>query len=131
MNYYDLDDLEKLCPNLEFSSERISDDSLEITILTDCILVFSNWREEKDTCIGFKNTPWHTHDKLILMTDENSYVELNEFELLEGIKKGDVLIIERFINDQLEDRWLLHKNGKINEEDNIPGEEIRIRTVSK
>lgn len=129
MPYYDLDALEKISQKLGFSFSRTSPDALEISLFDGVILIFENWRKEQDTFIGFKTTPWHAHGNLMLMFDKTSHIELNEIELLESIKKGDVVINERYINNLLDDRWLSHKNEKVNFEYIKSGEEIRIRRV--
>jgi hypothetical protein len=129
MLYYDLDALEKLSSKFGFAFLRTSVDALEISILDDAVLTFENWPKEQDTFIGFKTTPWHTHGEVILMFGDASYVELNELEVLKGIKSGDIVIKERFINGFLKDRWITHKDEKADSDCSELGEEIRIRRV--
>ncbi|MBL8012374.1 MAG: hypothetical protein JNN05_00865, partial [Candidatus Omnitrophica bacterium] len=92
MHYYDLDALEKLSSKIGFVCSRKSADALEISILDGAVLSFENWRKEQDTFIGFKTTPWHTHGEVMLTFGDASYVEVNELEVLKGIKSGDIVI---------------------------------------
>jgi len=124
--YYDLDSLEKLSNKLGFAASRISPDTLEISVKDNVILVFMNLFDEKDTLIGFKGTPWHAHGKVMLMRDEESYVTLDEQDVLQGIKTGDILIVEQYRDTILADRWLAHQEEKIDVRFTQPGEEIRI-----
>ena len=88
-----------------------------------------NLPDEEDTLIGFKGTPWHTHGKLMLMLGDKSYDEFDEVSILRGIKSSDILINERYLNNTLDDRWLVHKNEKVDVQYLQPGEEIRIRRM--
>ncbi len=128
--YYDLDILEELSLELGFASNRISSDDLEITLIDDIILVFRNLRDEEDTVSGIKGTPSHTHGKLILMTGDSTYIKLDELDVLQGIKNGDILINERYVNNELIDRWLSHKKEKIDLKYIEPGEELRIKRLA-
>ncbi len=128
--YYDLDILEELCHELGFTSNRISSDDLEITLIDDIVLVYRNLRDEEDSVCGIKGTPSHTHGKLILITGDSTYIELNELDVLQGIKNGDILINERYVNNELLDRWLSHKKEKIDLKYIEPGEEIRIMRLA-
>ncbi len=128
--YYDLDILEELSHELGFASNRISSDNLEITLVDDIVLVYRNLRDEEDTVSGIKGTPSHTHGKLILMTGDSTYIELDELDVLQGINNGDILINERYINKELSDRWLSHKKEKMDLKYIQPGEELRIRRLA-
>jgi hypothetical protein len=97
-----------------------------VSITEAVVLVFQNLPDEEDTVIGFKGTPWHSHGKLMLMLDEASCVELDELDVLQGIKDWDIVIGERYLNGMIEDRWLAHKKEAIDIRYIEAGEEIRI-----
>ncbi len=64
------------------------------------------------------------------MLDESHYIELYELEILGGIKSGDIVINERYLESKLNDRWLSHKNEKIDVQYIQPDEEMRIRRLA-
>jgi len=128
--YYDLDNLEELSHDLGFASDRVSTDNLEIILLDDIVLVYRNLRDEEDTVSGIKGTPLHTHGKLTLMTGDSTYIELDELDVLQGIKNGDILINERYIDKELSDRWLSHKEEKMDLKYIQPGEELRVKRLA-
>jgi hypothetical protein len=129
--FYDLDTLGEFSGELGFPSSRSSPDALEIAILDGITLEFHNLRgDAEDTLIGFSGTPWHTHGKLTLMTGDRTYVELDELDILQGIKSGAILIAEQYRNGTLSDRWLAHKDEKVDIQYIEPGEEVRIRRLA-
>jgi hypothetical protein len=130
MMYYELDELDELCREIGFTSSRTSSDVLEVSIVDDAVLLFQNLRDEEDTAIGFKGTAWHSHDKLFLMLDKSQYCEVDVFEILKGLKSGDILIIERYKNNVLDDRWLAHKNENVDVQYIEPGAEMRVRRLA-
>ena len=127
---YDLDILEEYCQELGFSSNRSSPDSLEIKLIDGVVLEFHNLRDPEDTLIGFSGTPWHCHGNLMLNTRESTYVELDELDLLKGIKSGKLLIFDQYRSGSLHDRWIAHKDEKMDVQHIEPGEEIHIRSLA-
>lgn len=127
--YYDLDTLEEFCGELDFPSCRSSPDVLEITIFEGTVLEFHNLRDEQDTAAGFGGTPWHFHGKLMLMTGDSTYVELDELDILQGLRSGSVLVVEQNFDGTLNDRWLAHKGKDLNFQYIEPGEELRVRRL--
>jgi len=128
--YYDLDSLEELSAELGFRTSKPSADVLEIALLEGVTLEFHNLRDAEDTMVGFSGGQWHSHGKLMLMSGDKTYVELDEFDILDRIKSGAVLIAERYLNGTLTDRWLAHKDEKVDVEYIEPGEEICIRRLA-
>lgn len=128
--FYDLDTLEENCRELGFSVSRSTLDALYVEVLEGVILEFSNLRESEDSYVGFQGTPWHSHDRLMLMTGNVTSVELDELDLIQAIKSGAVLIVEEYLGDALKDRWIVHKGEKMDVQHMKPGEEIRIRSRS-
>ena len=124
--FYDLTTLEEFSRELGFSSSFAAPDELEVSITESVALVFQNLPDEEDTIIGFKGTPWHSHGKLMLMLDKASCVELDELDILQGIKNGDIVIGERYLNNMIEDRWLAHNKEPVDVRYIQAGEEIRI-----
>jgi len=127
--YYDLDSLEELSAELGFRTSRSSPNLLEIALLEGVTLEFHNWRDAEDTMVGFSGGQWHSHGNLQLMTGDKTYVELDELDILDGIKSGWLLIAERYLNGNLKDRWLAHKDEKVDVACIEPGEEVRIRRL--
>jgi hypothetical protein len=133
MYYYDLETLEALSHELNFVCSRISSetsDVLEISLSEQIILEFHNLHAQEDTVMGFKGTSWHSHGKLMLMRDEAAYAELDELDILQGLKAGDLLILEQYLDHTLHDRWLAHKKDKIDVQYIQANEEIRIRRTA-
>ncbi len=127
---FDLNKIHDLCLDLGYSAECLTSERLEITLTTDVVLVFSNLVDESDALIGFKGTPWHIHGKITLMTGGAEYVELTEYELLSGLKAGEVVVIERFVSGVLQDRWVADRRAPVDLKYIQPHEEIRVRSVA-
>ena len=130
MTSLDLDKLRDHCLTLGYSAERSARERLDVTLTTSVILVFSNLVDASDSLIGFKGTPWHIHGKTTLMTSEAEYVELNEYELLSGLKAGEVVVIERFVSGVLQDRWVADRRARVDMSYIQPHEELRVRSVA-
>lgn len=129
MIFYDLEALEEFALELGFAPSCISPDELRVQVL-DGQLVFQNLRSEEDTVAGFIGTSSHWHGKLILMTGEAEYVELNELDILQGLRRGEILVSERYLNMELIDRWLIHRKNKVDLKYIETGEEIRIKRIA-
>lgn len=127
---YDLDNLYRHAIELGFNAARTSADVLAVTLAPGVALEFMNLVDESDTLIGFEGTPWHTHDSLMLMVGQATYIELSEIELLSALKAGDAAIVEQFVKDKLSDRWIAHRLEPFDIKYMEPGEEIRIRRLS-
>ena len=113
--------------DLGFKILNRASERLEIEIAEGMFFIFENIEEDDDNAFGFKDTPWHSHDKLILTTKDNAYVELNDMDIFASIKDGDILICEQYVKGILTDRWLKHKNEKDDNRFIEAGEEIIIR----
>jgi hypothetical protein len=127
--YYDLDLLEEYCEELGFSSARSTPDSLKVKILEGIDLEFHNLRDTEDTIAGFKGTPSHWHGPATLNISDATYVELDELDIVKGLKGGDIVIVERYLNGHLKDRWIAHKAEKMDVQYIEAGEEIRIHRL--
>src|SRR6185312_9301788 len=93
---YNLDALAELCAQRTLPFHRTTGNTLEITIAPDCILAFENLVAEKDTIAGFKETPWHFHGTLLLMTGEATWIEYSELEVVQGMLSGDIVVLSRY-----------------------------------
>jgi len=127
---YDIDAIEKVCAEHKMRFDRISPHEVEITLEPDCVLFLANLIEEDDTMIGFKNTPWHTHDELIVMDSENTSIELGEVEVVRSLATGVLLVVSRWVDGTLTDRWLAHRDEKFDLKYIEPLEELRIKQIA-
>jgi hypothetical protein len=92
-------------------------------------LCFQNAENDEDCLIGFRGTPWHTHDDLTF-DGHGHYIELSYLDMLSGLKDGRVLVCERLIEDRLVDRWLIHRDYNDELKDMDAGEQIIVRRVT-
>jgi len=128
--HYDLDTLEELSQELGFAFSRPSPDELQITVFADAILIFMTLRLEEDAVAGFKGTPSHSHGKVGLMLDDSSYSELDELDVIQSLKRGDILVCEEYVNQGLRDRWLVRKKERLDLQCMAPGDELRVRRMA-
>lgn len=110
---YNLHSVHETCVLHALPSRFVTPLELEVAIYPDAILVFANVDEENDTYLGFRDTPWHSHGKFLLMTGESTYLQYDPTELVIAIAKGDVLIVSQPIGNRLKDRWLMHKEERL------------------
>ena len=122
----DLRSISECVKDIGFTILHEKSNCLDIEIAEGIIFTFKNMEEVNDNAFGFKDTPWHSHDKLLLNTKGNEYVELNDIEIIAGIRDGDILLCEQYLNGILSDRWLRHKDEKYDNKFIEAGEEIRI-----
>ena len=127
--YYDLDTLQDLCAELGFSYSRLSPDELDVLIEPAVPLVFQNLRNEEDTILGFRGTSWHSHGTVILNRRDATCIDLDELDIVQNLKDGNVVIVEMYVAAELRDRWLAHREEKPDLQYMTPGEEIRIRRL--
>ncbi len=123
----DLETISECVRDIGFSILCKKPNHIEIEISKGIIFIFENIEEDDDNVFGFQGTPWHSHDKLTLNTNDNLYIELNDIDIFAGIKDGDILLCEQFVHGVLTDRWLKHKNERDDNKFIEAGEEIRIR----
>ncbi len=127
--HYDLAAIEKLCIELELEHE-LTGNSVAVKLDSKATLRFKNYRSEEDgtddCLVGFDSTPSHSHGDLEFYAREMS-LDMNYLQALTAAVDGVVLICERWENEELVDRWLVHKDY-IDEFNYLgPNEEIRIR----
>lgn len=109
---FDLAAIKDFCRSENVSFEQTSPAEIRVLIGGGLKLCFAHTEAGTDTYIGFSDGTWHTHDALILMTGPDTYVKLGPVEILEQIKRGDLLIASRYLRDELKDRRLFHRMEK-------------------
>src|SRR5215213_896111 len=111
---YDLEEVETICFQHGLEYNRISNSEIEVTIAPDIVLLLANIENGSDTYLGFRDLPWHAHGSLLLMTGETTYVEYDPSELLLNLTSGNVVVVSQYVRGQLRDRWLAHRDEKVN-----------------
>jgi hypothetical protein len=130
--HYDLTLIADLCTELGLAHTSIAGKSVAVALEPGATLRFENYASEEDgsaeSVVGFEGTPSHSHGDMSFYA-RGQQVELNSLDLLSGAIDGTVLICERWKDEKLADRWLVHKDF-VDEFNYIePGEEIRVRRV--
>ncbi len=123
---YDLKAIEAICLKNQLKCAFISDYEIEVFVASDSILIFANTVEGNDNYLGFRGMPWHSHEKLILMTGDSTYVEYGPSELLSNIISGHVMIVTQYGNGVIKDKWLAHRDERMDIRYIEPDEELRI-----
>lgn len=92
----ELEIIAEFAKELGFVCKFDNPNQINIEFSPGIIFVFENIENEDDNVFGFQGTPWHSHDKLILTTENNSYIELKDIEIIEGIQDGTILLCEQY-----------------------------------
>jgi len=125
---YDLKLIHELCQELGLRSRVQSDALLDIELGDDCVLFFQNTEGEDDCMVGFHGTtPWHSHGDFIFADCRGYFAELSYLDVISGLKEGIILICERWIDDRLLDRWLIHRDFNNEFKYMDEREEVRVR----
>jgi hypothetical protein len=103
---YDLDLVHELCVAVGFTS-RIVEQRVEVDLGEGAVLCFQNRDRDEDCAVGFPDTPWHFHGDLMFSAGDR-FIEVNYLDLISGLRKGTVLVCERWKNGAVVDRWLEH-----------------------
>ena len=128
---YDLDEIERTCLEYGLRFLRTNESELEVEIIPSVRILFANHRElEEDTYLGFVDTPWHSHGKLMLMTSEDTFLEYSPVDLIHALMKKEILIISEHLDGKVNDRWLHHRLDKIDVKDLGNGEVLCICSCS-
>ena len=104
---------------------------MEVTIVPDGTLVFANTDAGADTYLGFRDLPWHSHGRLMLMTGEATYQEYAPEELIGALVSGEVLVVSQYIRGELRDRWLTHRDEKLDLRYVESDEELRVYRIAE
>ena len=127
----DLNKLQELCIKLGFDDVKLTEDKLEITLLKDIVLVIMNYEEnnKEDSLIAFNDFPWHCHDEIKFVDTKHHYVELDYYEIIQGFYDGDILVADLIENEEVTDRFPVHKDYCDDLDDLILGEALLIRRI--
>jgi len=128
---YDLQTIEHACLQHRMRFRRCGDCELEVDLAPHGTLVFANTDGGSDTYLGFRDLPWHSHGKLILMTGDATYLEYEPKDLIEGLAVGDVLVVSQYVRGKLRDRWLTHREEKFDLQYIEPDEELRVCRIAE
>ena len=123
---YRLNKIAELCSEIGLKTDMPDKNRIDVSIREDCVLSFLNLVDENDTLVGFDGTPWHSHDKIYFMTGSNAYIECDELDIIIGLVSGELLIVSRYLESTLADRWIMHKNEPLDLKYFDAGEELRI-----
>ena len=123
---YSLNNITELCSEHGFNVKRPDENRVDIQIHDDCVLSFINLVDEQDTLVGFDGTPWHTHGVVQFMTGPNTYIDCDELDLIIGLVSGELLIVSRYMESKLVDRWIIHKGEGLDLKYIEAGEELRV-----
>ncbi len=128
---YDLILVHELCQEIGLNSAIRSSNELAIELENDVVLLIVNSEKEADCLITFEgNAKWHTHDDFVFSDPRGYYKEMTYFDVVAGIPNGEILIAEVWRDNQLDDRWLAHKDYVDEFRFLEEGEEVRIRRIS-
>lgn len=128
--HYDLKMICELCEELGLAARLHDERCAEIDLGDSGLLCFQNAEQERDSLIGFRGTPWHTHGDLTFVDGRGHYVELDYLDLLTGLAEGNVLVCERLQDGKLMDRWLIHRDYNNEFKYMEPGEQIIARRAA-
>ncbi len=128
---YRLDELARLAAELGFGCSRPDPNRVDVRLTPDIVLCFLNLVGEDDvegdhTLIGFEGTPWHAHGTLEFLEGTAAELTCDELEVLVGLTTGDLVVVSRYRESALEDRWLEHRRAALELEYLAPGEELRV-----
>jgi len=123
---YRLDELAEVCTELGIESCRVDEDRLDVLIRPDWALAFCNLLETQDTLVGFDGTPWHAHGIVHFGCGSNSYIKLDELEIVLGLSCGELLVVSSHTNGVVTDRWLTHRDEPLSLKYAQPGEELTV-----
>ena len=126
---YDLASVEATCLDQGLPYRRVSDSEIEVTVGPHMKFIIANTENNTDTYLGFLDVPSHSHGRLTLMTGESTYVEYDPSEVLLNLVSGNVVVVTRYLKGRLHDRWLAHRDEKLDLQHIEPEEEIRIYRI--
>ncbi len=127
---YNLNKIVELCSEHGFKVNQPDENRVDIKIHDDYILSFMNLVEEQDTLVGFDGTPWHTHGVVQFMTGANTFIDCDELDIIIGLVSGELLIVSRYMDLKLVDRWIIHKGEGLDLKYIESGEELRINRLA-
>jgi hypothetical protein len=127
---YDFNMICELCNEIGLPARMHDEQCVEVDLGPSGLLCFQNAEDDEDCLIGFRETPWHTHDDLTFVNGRGHYIELNYLDLLTGLADGQVLVCERRQDGKLLDRWPIHRDYNDLFKYMDAGEQITVRRVT-
>ena len=128
---YDLHAIEHACLQHRIPFRWRDDCEVEVDLARFGTLVFANTDGGSDTYLGFRELPWHSHGKLILMTGDATSLEYDPEELIDALASGEVLVISQYVQGELRDRWLTHRDEKLDLRYIQSEEELRVCRIAE
>ena len=123
---YRLNKIAELCSEHGIKTDMPDKNRIDVTIHEGCVLSFLNLVDENDTLVGFDGTPWHSHGVVDFLTGARTYIECDELDIIVGLVSGELLIVSRYLNSILCDRWIMHKDEPLDLRYIEPGEELKV-----
>ena len=123
---YLLKKIAEICSENGLKTDMPDKNRIDVSIHNNCVLSFLNLVDENDTLVGFDGTPWHSHGKVQFMTGSNTYIECDELDIIIGLVSGELLIVSRYLNSALTDRWIMHRQEPLDLKYIEAGEELKI-----
>ena len=123
---YRLNQIAELCSENGLKTDKPEKNPVDVKFSDDCLLSFLNLVDEKDTVVGFDGTPWHSHGIVQFMTGPNTYIGCDELDIIIGLVSGELLIVSQYVESELTDRWIMHKDEPLDLKFIEPGEELKV-----
>jgi hypothetical protein len=128
---YDLGLVETLFEGVKVLSFAKTSDVLEVELAPGVFLCFVNAKDDNESLIGFKGTPWHFHGDICFADNHGNAVEMSYGDIILGLAEGKVLICERLVNGAVIDRHLTHADFADEFRFMESGEELRVKRLEK
>lgn len=126
---YDLQEIDVFCSSQGLPCRWVSPDEIRVQVASEIELCFANIEDGTDTYLGFSDSRWHTHDELVVMTNEITSIALSPIEVLKGLLVRELLISSSYSGNMLKDRWIFHRKEKQDFQYVKSGESITIQTA--
>ncbi len=128
--HYDLLLINELCMEMGLASTIRQAYELAIELDPGIVLLFENTDHESDCMMSFEGTVWHTHGDLCFADRCGSNINMDYLDVIIGIANGTILICELWVQGELADRWIVHRDY-VDEFGYLQnGDELRMRPVS-
>ena len=104
---YDLDILFELSKEMGLNVSSFTEDQLVLELDSENKLCFYNFAED-DCLIGFLGVPNHFHGDASFMGTNGYYIDVPYIDIISGIANGEILVCERWLGSEVQDRGLIH-----------------------
>jgi len=127
---YDFDLVRTLVERLSVRGVVTTTDTLEIELEPSMVLCFVNAKNDEESLLAFKDTPWHVHGDVGFADNYGNYLDLSYEDVILGLAAGSVLVCERWVDGCLQDRWLTHSEYADEFRFMQSGDEIRVKRLA-